>query len=150
MSEHIPDADRLKELLVGRTITGAEILDESPDKYSAGPVGILSLSDGVKLRVYGNDGGCSCGAGDYPLNHLVGVEGIITNVDVEERPDGDYAECPVCGKENCYDSEHTGFYRVFVVTEAKGRSLVASFEGSDGNGYYGTGWWLEVVGSEQG
>lgn len=146
MSEFIPNAEYLKELLVGRSIVSAEILDEAPDRYSSGPIGVLALSDGVKLKVWGNEGGCSCGAGDYPLDHLVGVEGVVTNVEVEERPDPEYEECSVCGKENCYDSDHRGFYRVFVVTEAQGRSMLASFEGSDGNGYYGTGWWLEVMG----
>jgi hypothetical protein len=36
-----------------------------------------------------------------------------------------------------------GYYRIFVFADNR-RINVASFDGSDGNGYYGTGWWLAV------
>lgn len=138
-TEHMPDEARLRELLVGKKVVNAEIRDVSPESYAYGPTGFLTLSDGTVLRVWGNTGGCSCGAGDYSLTRLNGCDNAITNVKVEERPDGD-DKCPDCGEWSC---DHNGWYRIFVFAEDKGVEL-ASFEGSDGNGYYGTGWWLSV------
>ena len=144
MSEHMPDEDRLRELLIGKSVATAEVRDESPAKYESGPYGLLTLDDGTVLKVWGNDGGCACSSGCYPLAHLNAAEGVITNVEIEEEPDSEYTDepCRTCGKDRCW--EHEGWYRIFVVTEADGRSLLASFEGTGGNGYYGTGWWLNV------
>lgn len=143
-SEYMPNEDRLRELLAGRKVVSAVISDESPERYESGPTGTLTMDDGTVLKVWGNDGGCACSAGCYPLAHLNEVEGVITNVEVEECPDSEYNDepCPTCGAKRCWG--HRGWYRIFVVTEATGRSLLASFEGTDGNGYYGTGWWLRV------
>ena len=144
--EEMPSEDRLRDLLVGRTVVSAEVADtRPPDGYSTGPTGTLMLSDGATLKVWGNDGGCACDAGCYPLAHLASAEGVITNVEVEENPaDDTLRACRICGGRTWECIHPDGWYRVFVVTEAAGRSLVASFEGSDGNGYYGTGWWLMV------
>lgn len=142
----MPDEDRLRALLVGRKVVSARVSDESPaDSYMVGPTGFLTLDDGTVLRVWGNDGGCSCSAGCYPLATLNDCDNVIANVEVEARPDSDYGEdpCPACGKRDCW--EHQGWYRVYVFADA--RHLLASFEGSDGNGYYGTGWWLSVEAS---
>lgn len=147
-TEHMPDTDRLRELLVGKSITSARISDESPETYTSGPTGYLTLSDGTTLKVWGNDGGCACSAGCYPLAHLDACENVITNVEVEEFPDGDFGgtPCRTCGEESCWKDGHDneGYYRIFVIADAQ-RVNVASFEGSDGNGYYGTGYWLQVV-----
>lgn len=145
-NEHMPDEDRLRALLVGRSVTSAEVTDEKPEPYSAGPTGTLTLDDGTTLKVWGNDGGCACDAGCYPLSALNAPGGVITNVEVEAKPDEGYT-CPECkaeGRDWWDDCPHRGWYRVFVVT-ADERTLLASFDGSDGNGYYGTGWWLRVM-----
>lgn len=148
MSEHMPSEDRLRELLVGKKVTDARITDEPPERWESGPTGYLTLSDGTVLKVWGNDGGCSCGAGDYPLTHLAEVDNIITNVEIEERPDEDWSDlpCRTCGEIHCWKDDHDneGYYRIFVFAEDQ-RINLASFDGSDGNGYYGTGWWLDVV-----
>lgn len=145
MSEHMPDEDRLKELLVGKSVVKAEIRDEPPERYESGPTGYLTLSDGTVVKVWGNDGGCACSAGCYPLADLNEVENVITNVKVDAHPDDGDVTCEVCGKLYCYEhEEQQGYYRIFVWAEDKKLKL-ASFEGSDGNGYYGTGWWLSVV-----
>lgn len=145
-TEEVPGVDRLRELLVGKSIVSALTVDEKDYEWSAPePVGVLTLSDGTTLKVGGNVGGCSCGAGDYPLTTLNAPDGIITNVEVEERPDDD-ERCPECeaeGKTWADECPHRGWYRVYVVAEDK-RLTLASFEGSDGNGYYGTGWWMRV------
>lgn len=127
--------DELRTMLFGRKIVNVQTDPMNPF------IGTMTLDDGTVLEVGGNEGGCSCGAGDYPLETLNTVDNAITNVRIEERPSGDN-DCAVCGK---WDCEHQGFYRIFVVAEDHNEHLVASFEGSDGNGWYGTGWWISVV-----
>lgn len=113
------DEQGLRDLLIGKSVrkVGHDTLE---------------LSDGTFLRLGGNVGGCSCGAGDYDLTELNGVENIITNVAVEAAPGGDY------------EGEYEGHYRIFVFADNQKINL-ATFEGSDGNGYYGTGFWVKVV-----
>lgn len=144
--EHVPDEARLRELLVGRKVERVEMTPDGPGKehYSSGPTGYLHLSDGSVLKVWGNDGGCGCSAGCYPLTTLNAFDNVITNVEVEANPDSDDSydsPCPTCGEKGCY--EHGGWYRVHVFAGQE-KAVLASFEGSDGNGYYGTGWWLSV------
>ena len=91
----------------------------------------LLLDDGTLLRLVGNDGGCACSAGCYDLTALNGVENIITAVEFEDEPDDDGLS---------YDS---GVYRIFVFAGNE-RINLATFEGSDGNGYYGTGYHVMV------
>lgn len=151
MNNHMPSTDELKELLVGKSIVKAEMHDVgAPDGWGNGPVGYLTLSDDTVLRVWGNDGGCACGSGCYPLSSIAVVENIITNVEVEERPSSDYddenSKCRTCGENWCYQDGHdnTGYYRIFVFAGDE-RINIASFEGTDGSGYYGTGWWLDIA-----
>ena len=90
----------------------------------------LMLDNGTVLRLEGNEGGCSCGSGDYFLAELNGCDNVITNVEVEKKPGGDEY------------GTYEGVYKIFVFAEDK--RLLASFEGSDGNGYYGTGFNITV------
>jgi len=143
--EFMPDAERLKELLVGRSIVEARISEDDGRFKTGWPVGYLTLSDGTRLKVEGNLGGCSCGAGNYPLTHLASVENIITNVFVEEHRVGDYtAEREGWDDYDGEDWTAQGYFRIFVIA-ADERINVASFEGDDGNGWYGTGWYLTVL-----
>ena len=147
-AEHMPSALRLRELLVGKKITQVRMTEEGHRRPEGmweepGPTGYLTLSDGTELVLWGNDGGCACGAGCYPLTELNGCDNIITNVDVDYRPDGDELPCQTCGAVGCWNHNDDGYFRIFVFAEDR-RIPLASFEGSDGNGYYGTGWWLEV------
>ena len=87
----------------------------------------LQLDDGTMLRLIGNEGGCSCSAGDYELTELNGTENLITAVEFESS----------------HDDEADGYYRIFVLA-GNDRINLASFEGSDGNGYYGTGYSILV------
>lgn len=147
--ELMPTVDRLKELLVGHKIVATSIRDAAGQYASDGyntrdQIGTLTLDDGTELEVWGNDGGCGCSAGCYPLTALNTIDNGITNVEVEEHPTGDDEPCRTCGDKYCYEhDDDQGYLRIFVVAEDQ-RMLVASFEGSDGNGYYGTGWWLRV------
>lgn len=113
------DRDEITKLLVGRRV-------EKVDAET------LLLDNGTRLKLGGNNGGCSCGAGDYELTHLSGVDNVITNVEFDDQPGGDDAP-----------SSYEGAYRIFVFADNE-RINLATFEGSDGNGYYGTGYWIEV------
>jgi hypothetical protein len=91
----------------------------------------LTLDDGRTLRFVGHEGGCACGAGDYDLTELNGVDNVITRVEFVDSPAGD-------------DETGDGHYRIFVFADNRQINL-ATFEGTDGNGYYGTGYMIQVA-----
>lgn len=107
----------IEALLVGRTVT--KVADDT-----------LLLDDGRRLQFVGHEGGCSCGAGDYDLTELNGVDNVITEVEFVDSPDGDY-------------DDGDGHYRIFVFADNV-RVNLATFEGSDGNGCYGTGYSIHI------
>lgn len=91
----------------------------------------LLLSDGKELTIVPNEGGCICGAGDYDLTELNECENIITNVELEIDEDDRWGPTT---------------YSIFVYAGHTKINL-ATIQGDDGNGYYGTGFWITV--SEQ-
>ncbi len=112
------DKEAITALLVGRTVTK---IDDST----------LLLDNGTRLKLEGNNGGCSCGSGDYELTHLASVDNVITNVRFVDSPSGDGYEA------------QNGSYSIFVFAGDQQINL-ATFEGTDGNGWYGTGYWIRV------
>lgn len=103
----------------------------------------LVLDNGTTIKAIGHDGGCSCSSGCYDLTVLNGADNIITRVEFDYRPAGD-GESPKKGDHpDDPDDEWTGFYRVFVYAENQRINLM-QFDGTDGNGYYGTGFELLV------
>lgn len=115
--ENNPPDDRLRELLVGKAIQAVERVDQA--------TGVITLTDGTKLTIVGNEGCGGCGEGWYDLTHITPAAGVITNAYGTVNEDG-YNEA----------------FRIFVVA-ANVQTEVAGFHGSD-NGYYGRGWWLRV------
>lgn len=87
----------------------------------------LTLDDGTRLTFVGSADCCAY----YDLVELNGVDNVITNVEFVEDPAGD--EYP--------DGE--GFYRIFVFADNAKVNLV-TFEGTDSNGCYGTGYTINV------
>lgn len=112
------DHAEVEALLLGRKVT--KVSDDT-----------LVLDDGTSLKFEGNDGGCVCSAGDYDLTELNGVDNVITNVEFVDDPDSE-------------DRPSNGVYKIFVFADNKKINL-AIFEGSDGNGYYGTGYSIQVT-----
>jgi hypothetical protein len=110
--------DKIKSLFVGRKVVKAEGSD-------------LTLDDGTVLQVIPNDGGCSCGAGDYYLDNLNKFDNVITDVEIKAVPDSDSE----------WESGYT--YQLFVYSGGISTS-VADIKGDDGNGYYGTGFEIYV------
>jgi len=91
----------------------------------------LTMDDGRILTLEGNLGCSGCGAGYYELTQLSECSNVITEVEFVDNPDD-------------VDSYGTGVYRIFVFAEDK-RINLATWEGSDGNVYYGTGYTITVT-----
>jgi len=103
----------------------------------------LLLDSGVTIKAIGHDGGCACSAGCYDLSVLNGVDNIITRVEYDYQPAGGWVPPEKTGHPDDPEDKWTGFYRVFVFAENQQINLM-QFDGSDGNGYYGTGFELLV------
>lgn len=119
---HSDDADfqeKVKKLLLFHRVVNAEKLGYQE--------GVLTLDNGVKLFLQGNEGCGGCSNGWYYLEQLNTCDNAITNV-----------ECVLDG-----DSED-GTYHIYVYADAIKVNL-AEYEGSD-NGWYGTGYDLYVSG----
>jgi hypothetical protein len=127
------DEERIADTLVGRRIVRAETGQFDYGARWTKASGRLELDNGTRVYVVPNEGGCSCGAGDYELTHLASVDNIITSARCTETTTGygDYGDGPTR-------------YQVFVVADATEINLL-TIDGDDGNGYYGTGYRLIVV-----
>lgn len=132
--------DKIAAVLVGRRIVEAEKGEfdfPGRDRWAASADGRLVLDDGTVLYLTGNDGGCACSAGCYPLDKVATVDNIITSARVEADPHDEDEAWGTGGREN-------GTYRIFVIADNI-EINVAEFVGTDGNGYYGTGFEITVV-----
>jgi hypothetical protein len=104
----------------------------------------LVLDNGTVIKAIGHDGGCSCSSGCYGLSVLNGVDNVITRVEYDYRPASDYEDkAERSGHPDDPDDQWTGYYRVFVYADNQQINLM-QFDGSDGNGYYGTGFEILV------
>ena len=103
----------------------------------------LVLDNGTTIKAIGHDGGCACSAGCYDLSVLNGVDNIITRVEFDYQPAGDYDKPEFSGHPDDPTDGYTGYYRVFVFADNQQINLM-QFDGSDGNGYYGTGFEILV------
>ena len=113
------DEGKIKELLIGHSI---KKMNDST----------LELNNGVQLEFWGNDG-CTCGAGEYDITELNECNNVITDVEFTvEDLDG-------------YESYS---YKIFVYAENKKIKLLQC-DGDDGNGYYGTGFHINVKFKQQ-
>ena len=113
----------IKDLLIGRTITK---VDEET----------LLLDNGVVLEIQGNLGCGGCEAGNYYLTELNDCPNMIMNVEFDCQ---DVTEALT----GAWDDPDTT-YRIFVYAENQKIKLM-EVEGTDGNGYYGTGYWINVT-----
>lgn len=105
----------IEELLLGHKVT----VDDC---------GNLVLDNGVMLQINPNIGCGGCESGNYYLEHISSVNNAITNVEFVEEFEDD-----------CY-YEH---YKIFVIADGMTTELLDVY-GTDGNGYYGTGYTIDV------
>ncbi|UEJ83962.1 hypothetical protein Bra3105_06530 [Brachybacterium halotolerans subsp. kimchii] len=124
------DQKEISELLIGRKV------EKVDDEH-------IQLDDGTVIKAIGHDGGCACSAGCYDLAVLNGVDNVITNVEYDYRPAGDWDYPARSGHPDDPEDEYDGYYRVFVYADNQQINLM-QFNGSDGNGYYGTGFEILV------
>ena len=128
------DVEAIENLLMGRKVTK---VDESH----------LHLDNGTVLKMVGHEGGCICGAGDYSVTELNGTDNVITKVEFDYHPDGDdrpYGQKPDAAycEHKPQEDEYGGHYRIWVYAEHKINLMEVT--GTDGNGYYGTGYGILV------
>ena len=109
------DEKELKDLLIGRKV---KVEGDN-----------LILDNGIILEIIANEGCEGCSNGWYSITNLNNVDNAITNV--KFQCDGD--------TENSDDDIS---YKIFVFCEDT-RIKLLQVDGSDGNGYYGTGY--EVI-----
>lgn len=133
------DTREIADVLVGHRIVQAEKGEfdyQGRRSWDTRADGRLVLDDGTVLYLAGNDGGCGCSASCYPLEKVATVDNVITSVRVEADPHDD--------DEPWDGGRERGTYRIFVIADNV-EINVAEFVGTDGNGYYGTGFALTVV-----
>ena len=90
----------------------------------------LYLDNGIELEICPNEGCGGCSSGWYYLTELNDCDNAITNVEFV---------CDNCGE----DSEYETSYKIFVFAENK-MIKILQVDGSDGNGYYGSGYSIIV------
>lgn len=113
----------IEELLLGHKI----VADENSDT--------LILDNGVRLLITPNVGCYGCESGNYYLQHIASVNNAITNVEfVNEHEYSDYDD---------FDAEYYQHYKIFVIADGMTTELLDVY-GTDGNGYYGTGYTIDV------
>lgn len=130
-------------LLIGRYVTNIEtgtfITDswmEDCEKSQA----LLTLDDGTQLVAMGRGGGCVCGQGDFEFTKAFyqgSPTARIMNAMVEMEGTDWYD----------MDISATGF-KVFVIVEDEKLPLL-EFDGYEGDGFYGRGFWLSVYPAEK-
>lgn len=89
----------------------------------------LILDNGIILEIEANTGCGGCNSGWYSITKLNEVDNAITNVEFE------------CEDLDNYDDEKS--YKIFVFCEDT-RIQLLQVDGTDGNGYYGTGYTIKV------
>ena len=110
------EEDKIRELLMFRKIV--EVVGDT-----------LVLDNGIELEIVGNVGCGGCASGNYDVTELNGCDNAITNVEF------------VCDEEDNYGEDLS--YKIFVFAEDK-KIKIVQVDGTDGNGYYGTGYSIIV------
>ena len=117
------DHDQIRSLLLGRKVK--KVSDDE-----------LELDNGVLLKIEPNEGAWPDGTGDYVLKELNGIDNAITSVEFTQT------EMPSIPEEDIYYDDARS-YKIFVFADAVKVNMVR-VEGDDGNGYYGTGYHINV------
>lgn len=112
------DEEQIKNLLLFRKIV--EVKGDT-----------LILDNGIELDVVANEGCGGCSNGWYYLTELNGCDNVITNVEFD------------CDDYDGNDEYYETSYKIFVYAENK-KIKILQVDGSDGNGYYGTGYSIYV------
>lgn len=130
------DAKDTLGLLIGRYVTNIETGTFETEDWMEDcekPQALITLDDGTQLLAVGRGGGCVCGQGDFEFTKAFyqgspSARIMNATVEMEGEPgfDGDISA--------------TGF-KVFVIVDDEKLPLL-EFDGYEGDGYYGRGFWL--------
>ena len=130
------DAGDTLALLIGRYVTNIETGTFEMNDWMEDcekPQALITLDDGTQLLAAGRGGGCSCGQGDFEFTKAFyqgspSARIMNATVEMEGEPgfDGGISA--------------TGF-KVFVIVDDEKLPLL-EFDGYEGDGYYGRGFWL--------
>lgn len=116
------DEAEIKKLLEGRRIIRADVTDYT-----------LVLDNGTRIRVDPNEGCPGCSSGNYDITIFDECESVITSVRTaveEHREDESW--------------DFLTRYQIWVLV-ADREFPILEVSGTDGNGYYGTGYRLYVT-----
>lgn len=111
------DKGGLKDLFVGR-----KIVETRSDE------GILVLDNGKELSIKPNSGCWGCISGNFSLTELNEINNVITNVKTVRK-----------------DEDGTTYQLFLYVEGVKKKEKLFTVSGTEGNGYYGTGYTIEVT-----
>lgn len=111
------DEEKIKELLIGRKV---KVEGDN-----------LILDNGIVLEIVANEGCGGCYSGWYSITKLNEVDNAITNVEF------------ICDEDVLDKESDDTSYKIFVFCEDT-RIKLLQVDGSDGNGYYGTGYTIMV------
>ena len=106
----------LKKVLIGHSVK--KISDNE-----------LMTDNNYVLKFEGNEGCGGCSNGWYFIKQLNEYNNIITNVELSET--------------ELHNDEYEYRYEIFVYTN-NDRVRLLRCDGDDGNGYYGSGYWITV------
>lgn len=113
------EQEKIKNLLIGHSVKKVD--------YRT-----LILDNGTQLQIIPNEGCGGCTSGLYEIEELNECSNIITNVIFEEgnlRENDTYADY---------------YYKIFIFADNKKINLL-TVSGTDGNGYYGSGYDIRVI-----
>jgi hypothetical protein len=124
------DADAIRGLFLGRSIQSVEN-------------NVMTLDDGTRLLVEGNDGCGGCPDGYFEVMMTDGFQNRIMNVEVVERNATEQERTD----ENWAHIKPREVFELFVYGSGPGEegSLIAQVAGDIGNGYYGWGFKIRVI-----
>lgn len=133
-----PDNPDTLGLLIGRYVTNIETGTFVTKAWMGDcekPQALITLDDGTQLLAVGRSGGCTCGQGDFEFTKAF-YQGSPTArimnamVEMEGEPSYDGETSATC-------------FKVFVIVDGEKLPLL-EFDGYEGEGYYGRGFWLYV------
>lgn len=125
-------------LLIGRYVTNIETGTFATKPYMGEcqkSQALITLDDGTQLLAVGHDGGCMCGQGDFEFTKAfyrgspsARIMNAMVEMEGEEWYDGDIS---------------ANVFKVFVIVDDEKLPLL-EFDGYEGDGYYGRGFWLYI------
>lgn len=114
------DEAQIRDLLIGHSVR-----QTGPNE--------LTLDNGTVLQVSGNEGCGGCSSGWYDVSALGEAPNAILSVDFTEGEKADGSRYPET------------VYSIFVYQEGIDPVALVEVTGDDGNGYYGTGYHIDVL-----